>query len=167
MNISADGYVVDADGNFDWSQPADDVFAYWVGAQQESAMDVYGRNLWETMQYWAAPPPESSPAELEYAEAWQNTPRIVVSSTLEDVDGADLVRDISGIPDRDGEVQIGGATLAASMLDRIDEFRPVVYPVAIGGGVPFFPAGARLDLELVQTRPFESGPVLFRYARRR
>ena len=26
------------------------------------------------------------------------------------------------------------------MIDRVDDFWPIVYPVAVGGGVPSFPA---------------------------
>jgi len=51
------------------------------------------------------------------------------------------------------------------MIDRVDEFWPIVYPVAVGGGVPFFPEGARLNLKLVETKRFDSGPVLLRYQR--
>jgi dihydrofolate reductase len=97
--------------------------------------------------------------------AWRATPTMVVSRTLRKVDGAELVRDVSEVPDRDGPVQVGGPTLAAAMLDRIDEFRAILYPTSVGGGTPFFPAGKRLNLKLVETRPFESGPVLLRYQR--
>ncbi|MYR07320.1 dihydrofolate reductase [Gordonia sp. SID5947] len=166
MNVSADGYIVDAEGGFDWTEPADDVFAYYIGVQRDSVLDVYGRNLWETMQPWVQPPPESSPAELEYAEAWQSTPRLVVSTTLTEVDGAELVHTVDDVTDREGPVQVGGAALAASMIDRIEQFLPMIHPVTVGGGVPFFPAGVRLDLELVETRRFDSGPVLHRYVRR-
>lgn len=165
MNVSADGYVVDDDGKYDWSVPSDDLFAFYIGVQRDSVLDVYGRRLYDEMRFWKAPP-EGTPADvLEYAEAWQATPKLIVSSTLESVDYGELVRDVSAVEDRDGPVQIGGAGLAASMIDRIDEFVPVVYPVVVGGGVPFFPAGARLDLKLVETRRFDSGPVLLRYQR--
>ena len=103
--------------------------------------------------------------ELAFAEAWQATPTLVVSRTLDAVEGAELVRDVSDVSDRDGPVQVGGPTLAAAMLDRIDEFRAIVYPTAVGGGTPFFPAGTRLNLKLVESRRFDSGPVLLRYQR--
>ena len=133
--------------------------------QRETVLNVYGRKLWEAMRYWQAPPPDSPPVELEFAEAWQATPTLVVSRTLDAVEGAELVRDVSDVPDRDGPVQVGGPTLAAAMLDRIDEFRAIVYPTAVGGGTPFFPAGTRLNLKLVESRRFDSGPVLLRYQR--
>jgi dihydrofolate reductase len=64
----------------------------------------------------------------------------------------------------DGELVclFGGATLAAeaAALGLIDEYRPRVYPVLVGGGIPFFPsASARVDLELVETRAFSSRVV--------
>jgi len=40
----------------------------------------------------------------------------------------------------------------------------MVYPVLVGGGIPFFPRQERrADLELVETRPFSSGVVSLRY----
>jgi dihydrofolate reductase len=49
-------------------------------------------------------------------------------------------------------------------LDLIDEYRAMVYPVLVGGGIPFFPKSERrVDLELVETRTFNSSVVYLRY----
>jgi dihydrofolate reductase len=64
------------------------------------------------------------------------------------------------------EIAIGGATLAAqaAALDLIDEYRAVVYPVLVGGGLSFFPRDdRRVNLELVETRTFNSKFVYVRY----
>jgi hypothetical protein len=46
----------------------------------------------------------------------------------------------------------------------IDEYRARVYPVLVGGGIPFFPQRERrVDLELVETRTFSSRVVYLRY----
>jgi hypothetical protein len=46
----------------------------------------------------------------------------------------------------------------------IDEYRARVYPVLVGGGIPFFAQrGRRVDLELVETRTFSSRVVYLRY----
>ncbi|MFD5658979.1 dihydrofolate reductase family protein, partial [Streptomyces hirsutus] len=46
----------------------------------------------------------------------------------------------------------------------IDEYRARVYPVLVGGGIPFFPQHERrVDLELVETRTFGSRVVYLRY----
>jgi dihydrofolate reductase len=49
-------------------------------------------------------------------------------------------------------------------LDLIDEYRAMVYPVLVGGGIPFFAQRERrVDLELVGTRTFSSRVVYLRY----
>jgi dihydrofolate reductase len=66
----------------------------------------------------------------------------------------------------EGDIAIGGATLAAeaAALDLIDEYRTWVYPVLVGGGIPYFsPRERRVDLELVETRTFRSKVVYLRY----
>ena len=66
----------------------------------------------------------------------------------------------------DGDIAIGGATLAAEAAasDLIDEYRVMVYPVLVGGGIPYFPRRERrVDLELVETRTFSSNVVYLRY----
>jgi dihydrofolate reductase len=66
----------------------------------------------------------------------------------------------------EGDIAIGGATLAAeaAALGLIDEYRAMVYPVLVGGGIPFFPQRERrVDLDLVETRTFSSRVVYLRY----
>jgi dihydrofolate reductase len=49
-------------------------------------------------------------------------------------------------------------------LGLIDEYRAIVYPVLVGGGIPFFPRDERrVDLELVENRAFTSGVLYLRY----
>jgi dihydrofolate reductase len=49
-------------------------------------------------------------------------------------------------------------------LDLIDEHRAIVYPVLVGGGIPYFAKGERrVDLELVETRTFSSRVVYLHY----
>jgi dihydrofolate reductase len=58
------------------------------------------------------------------------------------------------------------STLAAeaAALGLIDEYRAMVYPVLVGGGIPFFPQRERrVDLELAETRTFSSRVVYLRY----
>jgi dihydrofolate reductase len=66
----------------------------------------------------------------------------------------------------EGEIAIGGATLAADVaaLGLIDEYRAMVHPVLVGGGIPYFPQRERrVDLDLVETRTFSSKVVYLRY----
>ena len=61
-----------------------------------------------------------------------------------------------------------GAGLAATFmkLGLIDEYRPFVHPVVLGGGTPYFPPlEERINLQLVETRTFGSGVIYVRYRR--
>ena len=52
----------------------------------------------------------------------------------------------------------------AAALGLIDEYRARVYPVLVGGGIPFYPqCERRLDLELIESRTFSSRAVYLRY----
>jgi dihydrofolate reductase len=55
-------------------------------------------------------------------------------------------------------------TESTTALGLIDEYRVLVYPVLVGGGIPFFRRSKRqATLELVENRTFTSGVVYRRY----
>ncbi|MGW5132820.1 dihydrofolate reductase family protein [Streptomyces sp. NPDC004135] len=176
MNVSLDGYIVGPDGDFNWGAPAPDVFRFWIDDIRQVGVHLMGRRLYETMLYWETAEQETSldEAEREWAALWNPLPKVVFSTTLSSVQGAarlasgSLAEEIERLRAEpgEGEIAIGGATLAAQAadLDLIDEYRAMVYPVLVGGGIPFFPrTERRVDLELVETRTFGSGVVLLRH----
>ena len=59
---------------------------------------------------------------------------------------------------------MGGPTLGAQAITAglVDEVHLLVWPVVVGGGKPFLPNRARLQLELVDERRF-GGVVYLRY----
>ena len=176
MNISLDGYIVGPDGGFDWSAPDKDVFRFWIDEIRGVGVHLMGRRLYETMLYWETAEQEASldDAELEWAALWNPLPKVVFSTTLSEVQGnarlvsggvAEEIERLRAEPG-EGEIAIGGATLAAEAAasDLIDEYRAMVYPVLVGGGISYFPQGERrVDLELVETRTFSSKFVYLRY----
>jgi dihydrofolate reductase len=135
-----------------------------------------GRRLYETMLYWetAGQGRPLDDAELEWAALWNPLPKVVFSTTLSEVQGnarlasgglAEEIERLRAEPG-EGEIAIGGATLAAdaAALGLIDEYRTMVYPVLVGGGIPFFPRDERrVDLELVETRTYSAKVVYLRY----
>jgi dihydrofolate reductase len=176
MSMSLDGYIVGPDGTFDWTSPDKEVFRFWIDEIRGVGVHLMGRRLYETMLYWetADQDPSLGTDELEWAALWKPLPKVVFSTTLSAVQGnarlasgglAEEIERLRAEPG-DGEIAIGGATLAAeaAALDLIDEYRAMVYPVLVGGGVPFFPRRERrVDLELVETRTFSSRVVYLRY----
>ncbi|GAA3264774.1 hypothetical protein GCM10020216_109310 [Nonomuraea helvata] len=65
----------------------------------------------------------------------------------------------------DGTLQLGGAGLATSLLDLIDEFWVYALPMIVGGGKPYPPVGEKLRLRLVEHRSFAAGTMFRRYVR--
>ena len=66
---------------------------------------------------------DSPPVDLEFAEAWQATPTIVVSRTLRERRGRRArARRQRGAPTATARCRSAAPTLAAAMFDRIDEF---------------------------------------------
>jgi dihydrofolate reductase len=177
MQVSLDGYVAGPGGEIDWSVPDEELHRFHNDQTRALGGQLLGRRLYEEMRYWetADRNPSASDYEVEFARAWQELPKVVFSTTLEAVEGKTrLVKD--GVADEvarlkeepGGDLAVGGAGLASSLLELglVDELRPFVYPVVLGGGTPYLPAlERRLDLELVETRTFSSRVVYLRYAR--
>jgi dihydrofolate reductase len=174
--LDAAGYIAGPDGSFDWTTPDEEVFRFFTDQTRELAAHVMGRRLYETMLYWETA--DQNPAldydTLEWASVWRPLPKVVFSTTLSAVEGnarlasGSLVEEIERLRGEpgDGDIGIGGATLAgeAAQLGLIDEFRPMVNPVVVGGGIPFYPqCERRLDLELIESRTFSSRVVYLRY----
>ncbi|MFJ8645846.1 dihydrofolate reductase family protein [Streptomyces sp. NPDC093546] len=176
MGVSLDGYIVGPDGDFNWTAPDAEVFRFWIDDIRQVDVHLLGRRLYETMLYWetADQDPTLDDAMREWTALWKPLPKVVFSTTLSAVEGCarlasggleDEIKRLRAEPG-EGEIAIGGATLAAeaAALGLIDEYRAMVYPVLVGGGIPFFPRHERrVDLELVETRTFTSGVVYLRH----
>ncbi|MFI8368201.1 dihydrofolate reductase family protein [Streptomyces sp. NPDC085466] len=177
MGVSLDGYIVGPDGRFDWTDPDDEVFRFWIDEIRTIDVHLLGRRLHETMLYWetAEQDPSLDAASREWAELWNPLPKVVFSRSLTEVQGTNTRLASGGLAEEierlraepgEGEIAIGGATLAAeaAAAGLIDEYRAMVHPVLVGGGIPFFPRDERrVDLELVETRTFGANVVYLRH----
>jgi len=152
MNQSLDGYV----DHMAFS-PGPTLFRHFIQEAQGQAGSVYGREMYEIMNYWDDDHPEWTADEHAFAAAWRNQPKWVVSRTLTEVGrNAELVRnDLESFirqlkTERDGEIEVAGPTLAHSLTDLglIDEYRIYLHPVVLGHGKPYF-AGPRPPLRLM------------------
>jgi dihydrofolate reductase len=176
MGVSLDGYIVGPRGDFDWTEPDEEVFRFVTEEIREVGVHLLGRRLYETMLYWetADEDPSLDDAMLEWASIWKSLPKVVFSTTLSAVQGnarlatGGLAAEIERLRAGPGEgnIAIGGAALAAeaAALGLLDEYRARVYPVLVGGGIPFFSQREhRVDLDLVETRTFSSNVVYLCY----
>lgn len=179
MGVSTDGYVYDRQGRFDWAEPDEEQFRFHLDEVRETAVQLCGRKLYETMLVWETDPAmRDGAAFTEFADAWSALPKVVFSKSLNAVEGnarlatasvADEVATALSIADAEGrDVGIGGAGLAAAAIEQglIDEFRLFRGPAVVGGGTPFFPPDERIELDLIATRTFGERVVYERYRRR-
>lgn len=171
MLVSLDGYVRGPDGTFDWTEPDPELHEHFTDLQARTAVDVYGRHMWEAMEYWQDPPADDldRPEYRDFAEAWRATDTVVVSRSLRALDAPrtrlwpelDLDRLAELVGSTDGEVSISGPTLAAGALRAglVDEVTAWVVPHVAGGGLRLLPEGWSTGLRLRSERRWSGGTV--------
>jgi dihydrofolate reductase len=180
MNVTLDGYIAAPGDDLGWGTPSVELHQWFNDRARELGVSLYGRKLWELMSaHWptADQQPDATPVEVEFARIWQKTPKVVFSSTLDEVSGnarlvtGDAVAEISRLKAEDAPpMEIGGAGLAGAAMRAglIDEYQVVTHPVLVGGGTPFFSAlDSWVNLRLVETRLFPDGVTLAHYETRR
>lgn len=175
-NISLDGYVEDEAGAFDWSEPSDEVHAFWNEHERQIGTSLYGRRMYEAMRVWEEDDwlTDQSSVVQEYAQIWRDADKVVYSSTLDTVTTARTRIERQFDPEavrrlKEGstaDLSVGGATLGAEAFRHglVDECVLLLYPVVVGGGKSALPRGVRLDLELLDHRRFDNGVVHVRHA---
>jgi dihydrofolate reductase len=172
---SLDGYVSDESGDFDWAAPDADVHTFVNGLERPVGTYLYGRRMYETMVYWeTADDSNQSPVEQTFTELWRAADKIVYSRSLEAASSVrtrvERVFDPRAVrrmkAESASDITVGGPELAAHALRAglVDECRVFVVPVVIGGGNSFLPGALRLELELLDERPFRNGTVYLNYA---
>ncbi|PWU49104.1 deaminase [Micromonospora globispora] len=175
MSVSLDGFFAGPDGELDWHRVDDEMHQHFNDELRRMSAFLDGRRTYELMaDFWptADQDPGNSAPSREFAGIWRDMPKIVYSRTLPRADwNSTVVREV--VPEEvtalkaqpGGDMVLGGADLAATFqrLGLIDEYRIYLHPVVVGRGRPLFPADARLDLRLVESRPFGNGVVLLRY----
>lgn len=179
MNTSLDGYIEDEHGSIAFGAPLDEEVRAWAFQYASSFRTVlYGRRMYETMVYWetAHTLPLQTKLGNEFARQWQAAEKIVYSRSLAEPRSArtkiertfdpDAVRQLKA--NTIGDIAVSGPELAAHAikLGLVDEVQLRICPVIVGGGKRFFPAGVRLDLDLLEERRFRCGDIFLRYAAR-
>lgn len=175
---SLDGYIEDADGNFDWAMPDEESHSFMNNLERSAGTYLYGRRMYETMMAWETDPNlvAESPIMRDFAEVWQAANKIVYSKTLKAVStrrtqleqtfDPEAVRQLKATSEHN--IIIGGPGLAAHAFRAglIDECHLFLTPIIVGGGKPALPDNVRLELELLEERRFGNGTVYLHYRTR-
>jgi dihydrofolate reductase len=182
--VSLDGYFSGAGGDIRWlKDSAEDAAkdagwnAFVAGNARAGGVLLFGRITYELMaSYW--PTPLAAEHDPIVAERMNSLPKVVFSRTLRTAswhnttlmsgDPATTVRKMKSQPGPDLAI-LGSGSIVSQLAQEglIDEYQIVVYPVALGEGMPLFRGLTRgLPLRLTNTRTFGNGNVLLCYAPR-
>jgi dihydrofolate reductase len=157
MMQSLDGYVAGVEGGPELPPPGPALHRHFNDHVRGLAGCLYGRRIYQLMQYWDEDRPDWDEIARDYAAAWRAQPKWVASRSLKTVGpNATLVSgDLEAFVRRlkaevEGDIDVAGPELAGSLteLGLIDEYRLYFRPFALGGGKPYF-AGARPPLRLI------------------
>jgi dihydrofolate reductase len=170
MNMSLDGYV-----DHDRFSPEPALFKYFIEQTRNTAGSIYGRGLYELMRYWDGDDWNQDGRAQDdlraFAKAWRAMPKWVVSRSLKEVGpnatliGGDFEAAMRKLKaDLDGEIEVGGPKLAASLtkLGLIDEYHVFLHPVVLGKGAPFF-AGVQPLLRLAASERIGESTIKLAY----
>jgi dihydrofolate reductase len=173
---SLDGYIEDADGEFGWAAPDEEVHEFVNELVRPVGTHLYGRRMYETMVFWEDPPglAQQEPVVQDFAEIWQAADKIVYSTTLQTPSSArtrierrfdpQAIRQLKETANRD--LTVGGREVAAQAIEGglVDEYQLFLVPVLVGGGKRSLPDNnVRTNLELLSERRFRNGTVFLRY----
>src|SRR5215470_10798114 len=141
INLTIDGCCDHTKG-----APAEDVFDFYINLLRDSGLLVYGRITYNLMvPYWpdiAKNPAGETKADVEFAEAFVSTSKVVFSQSIAEVEDKNtrVVRtkpedEIIKLKQQDGKnMLIGGVALPSHFikLGLVDEYIILVMPVLAG-----------------------------------
>jgi dihydrofolate reductase len=171
--ISLDGVVESPDK---WHFPyfSEEMGAAIGGQMAASDTMLLGRQTYqEFASYW---PTQGVEADKGIADHMNNTPKLVVSSTLDNLEwnnstlipGDRAVEELTARKQQPGKdiSVVGSPTLVRTLLrDRVlDELDLLVHPIVVGSGKRLFPDGSEQQgLALVSSETFKTGVLRLVY----
>jgi dihydrofolate reductase len=180
MNVSLDLRIEHApgeEGGGAWMRIGEQLHNEFNKRARRLTMMVQGRVVHEIMErFWPqAADDETLPAYVrEYGRIWTTVPKVLVSNTRHEaayntrvVVGPDALDRLAQLrSETDGEIGVGGSTIATQLLRRglLDDLLLFVHPVILGSGRPLFDdPQPTVHCDLVEHASFEDGVVMQRY----
>lgn len=171
INMTVDGFCDHTEGIAD-----DETHEHYRELLEGSDTIVYGRITFQLMQFWEnlARNPSGDKVMDAFAKTIDSIPdKVVFSRTLDKVGWnariakQDLEDEIHELKNRTGrKILIGSRSLVIESLNMglVDEFQLCIHPFIVGKGLPLFNnIKDRIRLNLLKTKTFGCGPVVFYY----
>ena len=171
------------DGCFDHTNTIadDELLGYYTRLVRDAGLLVYGRKTYQLMvPYWPDvaknPSGETTKADIEFAQAFESSNKIVFSRTLDRAEGrntrivrTNLEDEILKLKQEQGNnILVGGVDIPSQLIELglVDEYYFVVQPVVAGEGrrlLDGLSLQKKSQLKLVETKIFKSGVVALHY----
>ncbi len=159
--------------------PDEEIHQHYADLLRSADTILYGRIAYQLMEFWRTvlENPTGDKAMDDFAVAIDNTPKIVFSRTLKNVDwksaklaSQDLEQEVLELKrscqngSKDVFVGSPGLIAALAKLNLIDEYQLCIHPVIAGSGLPLFRnISEKITLQLIRTKTFGGGAVILYY----
>lgn len=172
MHVSLDGFVAGPNGEMDWIQFDDAMFAAVDKLHPEHDTALYGANTFNMMEtYWptADEKPTASSHTKNHAHWYRQSLKLVVSNKLKAPNDKTKIISIDQIQHEKQQpgkniLMLGSPSIAHQINDLIDEYWLYINPVILGTGIPMFKdVTQKINLKLVEAIPYKAGVVALHY----
>jgi dihydrofolate reductase len=160
---TADGFIARADGSFDCFPMEGEHVADYLDSLKSYGTVLMGRRTYEVGLRAGVTDPYPYLKSYVFSRTMRDSPNERVEVVAEDAVAA--VRKLKDEPGKDIYL-CGGAELATELFkeDLIDEVILKVNPLLLGSGIPLMSdIGRHVDLELLDSKVYDSGVVLLSY----
>ena len=171
INMTLDGYC-----DHTAIIPDYEIHQHYTDLLCNAGIILYGRITYQLMEYWRTvlENPTGNKSIDDFAIVMDNTPKIVFSHTLKNVDWKsaklahqDIEDEVLELKQQSGkDIFVGSPSLivALTKLNLIDEYQLCIHPVIAGSGLPLFKnMNKRTILKLTNTKTFGGGAVILYY----
>jgi len=179
MMISLDGYFEGPGHDLSWHNVDDEFNDFAIKQLGEADAILFGRRTYELMEsYW--PTKQGVEDDTEVAHLMNETPKVVVSHSLENIKETKIWKHVRLInenvkdeitrlkKEKGGDIiLLGSSNLSVSLLEwgLLDEVRIMIAPVVIGKGTPLFEGlKNKINFKFIKARKFANGNVLLTYS---
>ncbi len=166
-----------------WGVPDEEIHQHYADLLRSADAALYGRITYQLMEFWRTvlENPTGDKAMDDFAVAIDNTPKIVFSRTLKNVDwksaklaSQDLEKEVlelkqsrpasGGNEGKDIFACSPSLIVALTKLKLIDEYQLCIHPLIAGSGLPLFKnISEKITLKLIKTKTFSGGAVILYY----
>jgi dihydrofolate reductase len=172
--VSLDGYLAGPGGDLSWHTVNDEFFRYAEDMLNSAGTLLFGRITYDLMaSYWPAETVKKDDPVI--AGKMNGLPKIVFLKTLEKAGwenttlfNGDVEKNIRHLKEQPGKdiLILGSGTIVSALTQSglIDEYRFIINPVILGGGVYQFTGQIdRKKMELKDVKRFSFGVVMLSY----